>query len=285
MLTSHAPAKLNLVLEVLDRSDGYHDICSIAQTIDLCDTLTFEPADDIRFTCSEPKLLEHNLVPRAARLLRERCGISTGVHLHLEKRIPWAAGLGGGSSDAAATLLALNRMWRVGLQRDQLVETGALLGSDVPLFILGGTVLVEGRGERVAALPNHPKMHVVLLSPHATPPDGKTGLLYRQLNPDMFTTGQFVRAAVWELEHNRRVPEELMFNVFEKVADIVFPDLVRDRDVLQDATGTKAHLSGSGPTLYALLDSGNAAEQAAARLRRNGRTSFAAAITGPTAAS
>ncbi len=281
VLTVNAPAKVNLVLEVLGRRDGYHDICSIAQTIDVSDTLTFEPADDVAFSCTEPELLENNLIPRAVRLLRDRCGVSAGAHIHLEKQIPWAAGLGGGSSDAAATLLGLNGMWGLELHQDQLIELSALLGSDVPLFILGGTVRLEGRGERVHQMPDHPQMHAVLLSPHTSPPDGKTGLLYRQLRPDMFTTGQFVRAAGFALQRNGRVPEDLLFNVFEKIAEDVFPEIERDREVLQEATGARTHLAGSGPTLYAMLDSETAADEAAARLRRSGRTAFTARTTGP----
>ena len=276
MLTVRAPAKVNLVLEVVGRGPEYHDICSIAQTIDLCDTLTFAPAQDILFTCSESALLQDNLVPRAARLLRERCAISDGARIHLDKHIPWAAGLGGGSSDAAATLLALNRMWGAALSHEELVALGAEIGSDVPLFIVGGTVLLEGRGERVRPLPDLAETHLVILTPHAPVTAGKTGLMYGRLRPELFTRGQFVRAASFALERGGTIPEVLMFNVFEKVAGDVFDGLTDDRTLLERATGRRAHLAGSGPCLYALVDSEDVARTATSQLQELGRRAFAA---------
>ena len=276
MLTVRAPAKVNLVLEVLGQGQGYHDLCSIAQTIDLCDTLTFEPAPDILFTCSEPELLQSNLVPRAARLLQQRGSISDGARIHLDKRIPWAAGLGGGSSDAAATLVALNGMWGAGLSHEQLVVLGAEIGSDVPLFLYGGTVLLEGRGERVHPLPDLAGAHLVILTPRTPVPTGKTGLMYGRLRPEMFTRGQFVRAASFALGRGGHIPEVLMFNVFEKVAGDVFDGLTDDRAVLERATGRRAHLAGSGPCLYALLDSEEMSRKATSQLREFGRRAFSA---------
>jgi 4-diphosphocytidyl-2-C-methyl-D-erythritol kinase len=276
MLTVRAPAKVNLVLEVVGRGSEYHDLCSIAQTIDLCDTLTFEPEPDVIFTCSEPELLENNLVPRTAQLLQERCSISDGARIHLDKRIPWAAGLGGGSSDAAATLLALNRMWGAGLSHAQLVALGAEIGSDVPLFLVGGTVLLEGRGERVRPLPDLAETPFVILTPHTPVTAGKTGLMYGRLRPEMFTRGQFVRAASFALERGGAIPEVLMFNVFEKVAGDVFDGLTDDRTLLERATGRRAHLAGSGPCLYALVDSEDVARTATSQLQELGRCAFTA---------
>lgn len=282
MLTVHAPAKVNLVLEVLGRRDAYHDISSIVQTIDLCDTLTFEPAHDIEFSCSEPELARCNLVSLAAHLLRQRTGVSAGARIHLEKRIPWAAGLGGGSSDAAATLLGLNRLWNLGLHANRLMEMGADLGSDIPLFIRGGTVLISGKGEQVKALPDHPPLQVLLLLPQLQVSGQKTSMLYGRLTPDMFTTGQFARAATFALEHDRRIPEDLMFNVFEKVAGDAFPGIARDYAALENATGVRAHMAGSGPALYVLLDSDVVAQSAVAQLVKHGRTPFTARTIGAT---
>ncbi len=276
MLTVHAPAKVNLVLEVLGKQHEYHDISSIAQTIGLHDTLTFEPAEDIIFTCTEASLQNDNLVVRAAHLLRERCAVARGARIHLDKHIPWAAGLGGGSSDAAATLCALNRMWETGLSLQQLAALGSELGSDVPLFLHGGTVLVEGRGERVSPLPPLNPRHLVLLVPTLTPPDGKTGLMYRSLQPAMFTRGQFVRAAAFSLGRNASIPEDLLFNVFEKVARTVFPGLADDFTVLEDIAGARARLAGSGPCLYALVQSEDAAHRTVTRLQASGRHACAA---------
>ncbi len=270
MLTLSAPAKVNLVLEVIERRETYHVISSVAQTLDLCDRLTVEAADAVRFTCSEPALEQDNLVMRAAGLLRTRFGIRAGARIHLEKHIPWAAGLGGGSSDAAAALKALNELWRLDLPKEQLVNIGADLGSDVPLFLIEGTVLIEGRGELARRLADHPVVYAVLVVPNCAPPEGKTGLMYRQLRPEMFTRGQYVRAARFALERGKRIPEELLFNVFEKVAEGVYPRIARDRLQLEQASGVRAHLAGSGPCLYALLPSETAAEAAAAKLNDAG---------------
>src|SRR5688500_15047283 len=137
-LTLTAHAKVNLTLEVLGkRADGFHDIRSVMQRISLADTLTVERAEGLTLTCSDPGLEgPENLVWRAAELLRTECGVAEGAALRLEKRIPVAAGLGGGSSDAAAALRGLNELWRLRLSGERLWELGARLGSDVPFFLL-----------------------------------------------------------------------------------------------------------------------------------------------------
>lgn len=280
MLTASAPAKVNLVLEVLGRGSQYHDICSIAQTVDLCDLLTFEPARRLEFTCSDSSLTNDNLVPRAAQLLQQRCSVAAGARIHLEKRIPPAQGLGGGSSDAAATLSTLNRLWELGLSRQQLSVLGAELGSDVPLFLTRGTVLLEGRGERVTALPDLKTTHLVLFAPDIRVPAGKTAFMYGCIKPEMYTRGQFVRAAAFALERQGRIPEELMFNVFEKVTADVFQGLRHVRTMLEEATGTRAHLAGAGPCMYALVETEDAAASAVQRLETHGRRAFAVRTTG-----
>ena len=200
MLSLLAPAKLNLVLEVVERRETFHTISSIAQTIDLCDRLLVEAADGVRLTCNEPALEQDNIVIRAASLLRTRFGVQAGARIHLEKRIPWSAGLGGGSSDAAAALRALNELWHLDLTNEQMCSIGVELGSDVPLFLIGGTVLVQGRGEVVSRLGDHPTAYAVVMAPNGVTPAGKTGLMYGQLRPEMFTRGQFVRAAQFALD-------------------------------------------------------------------------------------
>jgi len=157
MLTCVAPAKINLVLEVLaKRDDGYHEIRSLVQTISLCDVLSFELADKTSFECTEPSLqTSDNLVVQAAELVRKIGGYNKGAKIKLEKRIPRDAGLGGGSSDAATTLSALNGLWQLKLTTSDLVELAARLGSDVPFFIYGGTASMEGRGEKVRRCPEY----------------------------------------------------------------------------------------------------------------------------------
>ena len=150
-----APAKVNLYLQVLRRRpDGYHEIQTVMQTVSLCDEISFQTRDDGRILlhCSEPELSagDDNLVVRAAKALKESCGVEVGVEAHLTKRIPIGAGLGGGSSDCAAALLALRRLWRLEMDDVELGKVAAQLGSDVPFFLRWGTALCRGRGEKVA---------------------------------------------------------------------------------------------------------------------------------------
>ncbi|GAI41543.1 unnamed protein product, partial [marine sediment metagenome] len=167
MLTVKAPAKVNLTLEVLGkRPDGYHEIRSVIQTINLCDSLRFRLNDKLQFGSDNPDfVVEESLVSRAAALLRQTTGCSKGARIEIGKRIPLASGLGGDSSDAAAILRGLNKLWRLGLSSAELLELAPRLGSDVAFFLYGGMALVEGRGERVTPLPPLPHRWVVLLMP------------------------------------------------------------------------------------------------------------------------
>ena len=158
-------AKINLTLEILGkRADGYHEVRTVMQTVGLADRLEVTAAADLSFTCSDPALATpDNLVYRAARLLQAEYAVRTGAALRLEKRIPVAAGLGGGSSDAAATIVALNRLWNLQLSLTEQRRLAAALGSDVPFFLTGGTALATGRGERITPLPPLPQYWVVLV--------------------------------------------------------------------------------------------------------------------------
>ena len=191
MLTIRACAKINLTLEALGkRADGYHEVVTVMQTIDLCDELTLEPAADVSLRCSEPALeTDDNLALRAADLLRRHTGFEGGVEAYLMKSIPIAAGLGGGSSDAAAALVGLRRLW--GLERAvaDLRPLAAALGSDVAFFLSGGTALAEGRGDQVRSLPPMPTAHVTLLAPRVEIAN-KTAAMYARLTPESYTSGE-----------------------------------------------------------------------------------------------
>ena len=175
-----APAKVNLTFEALGRrADGYHEVRTVLHAISLADEIAFAPADDLRFAVESPDAGarssaasapagDDNLVLRAARLLRREAGVKAGATIRLRKRIPVAAGLGGGSSDAATTLRGLRRLWGLDLDADALRELAAQLGSDVPFFVTGGAALAEGRGERLTPLPPAQGGVVVM----ASPPDG-----------------------------------------------------------------------------------------------------------------
>jgi 4-diphosphocytidyl-2-C-methyl-D-erythritol kinase len=272
MLTCVAPAKINLVLEVLGkRDDGYHEIRSLAQTINLCDVLSFELADNTSFECTEPSLqTPDNLVVQAAELLRKIGGSDKGAKVKLEKRIPWGAGLGGGSSDAATTLLILNKLWGLKLTNSDLVELAARLGSDVPFFIYGGTALLEGRGEKVTPLEASVQSWFVLLSPPMPRILRKTQQLYSRLDARYFTEGQFADKASETWSQDRQLSPSLLFNVFDKVAFDAFPGLEDYWRRFEEAGGTDIHLVGSGPALFAPVDSEAKAEEVYQRLCQQG---------------
>ncbi len=273
MITSLAPAKINLTLEVVGRrSDGYHEISSVVQSIGLCDELTFASADELSLSSSGLDIAhEDNLVLKAARLVRQAGGKAFGAAITLKKAIPAAAGLGGGSSDAAATLMALNRLWGLSLSRDDLVGLAARLGSDVPFFIYGGTCLVEGKGEKVSPIlaMASPKW-VVMLCPDIPLPEKKTQEMYRSLEAADFTDGRYTVRMVQELTRAGRVSGELLFNVFEKVALRVIPALGSYWNVMQNAGSAKVSLAGSGPVLFSLFSSPAEAQKLYDRLLSGG---------------
>ena len=257
MLTAKAYAKVNLTLEALSRrDDGFHEIASVVQTIDLCDELSFSLSDGLFLRCSEPSLeTPDNLVLRAAVLLKEHAGYSGGAEIHLDKSIPMAAGLGGGSSDASVTLKALNELWALGLSHDDLLPLAAALGSDVSFFLLGGTVMMEGRGEVV-----RPTSARASDSHGAAGPPGRGSRQRRPLctaalsSPTTRTATASARLAAW-IESGAPPEGKLLFNVFEAVAPQVFPSLEAHRRSLLEAGAGSVHLSGSGPTLYTLCNS------------------------------
>jgi len=250
MLTVYAPAKVNLVLEVLGKCDDYHKISSIVQSIDLCDVLNFQPDEEICFECDEPSLKHDNLVTRAVTLLKKSTKCSLGARIELRKHIPWGVGLGGGSSNAAATLLALNELWELGLSLPELIQLASELGSDVPFFIHKGTALVEGMGEKVTPLPLLPSIFFVLLVPPLPKIPGKTKRMYDNLSNAHYTQGQFVHRALSSLRQGGLIDHRCMFNVFEEIAFTIVPGLDKYRKALEEAGTTEAHLAGCGPSLF-----------------------------------
>ena len=280
-LTLYAPAKINLVLEVLGKRDDYHRVSSIVQSIDLCDVLDFQLHEAVCLECDAPSLERDNLVTRAAALLRESMKCRLGARIELRKRIPWGVGLGGGSSDAAATLLALNELWRLELPLSELVHIASKLGSDVPFFIHKGTALVEGVGEKVTPLPSLSSTWFVLLVPPLPRIPGKTKRMYSNLHAACFTEGQFVQAALSSLRQGKAIDPGLMFNVFEKVAFEFFPGLNEYRKTLEQAGAPGVHLAGSGPCLFTFFSSRQEAGELFSRLRMQGLECYLASSFPP----
>ena len=266
-LTLRAYAKVNLALEVLGRRpDGYHDVATVLQTVSLHDELTLTPAPDLVLQCDAPGLQgPDNLALRAAALLRRESGIRGGAAIHLRKSISIASGLGGGSSDAAATLRGLNRLWDLGLSRDRLSDLAACIGSDVPFFLHGGTALAEGRGERVTPLPSVGEQWMVIVGP-AAQVEGKTPRLYGLLRSEHFTYGAAVASLADAMRDGAQWTDARMRNTFEAVADEVFEGLPNYREAMREAGAAHVHLSGSGPSLFTCVESESAGRALRSRL-------------------
>jgi 4-diphosphocytidyl-2-C-methyl-D-erythritol kinase len=250
-----AYAKINLTLDVLGRrTDGYHELATIMQTIDLYDTICLTATDDeeIQISCSQPELsTPDNLVVRAAQLVRQRLGIQRGVLIELHKRIPMAAGLGGGSSDAAALLLALKTWWQLPLTSSDLSDMAAALGSDVPFFLNGGLALCEGRGERITPLTAHwphSWRWLVLLKP---PIAVSTATVFRDLPASDYSDGSHSQAIVHALAEQAALAPHHLYNGLEHSILAHYPVVVKARDALLEAGASLVRLSGSGPTLFA----------------------------------
>jgi len=259
-------AKINWYLDVLQRRpDGFTDIETIFQSVSLHDELHFSPAKKLNFTCNDLELdNSDNLVCRAARLLQEATGCTLGARIHLEKRIPVAAGLAGGSGNCAAALIALNRLWELGLDRDRLHGLGAELGSDVPFCLEGGLMAATGRGEILESLPPLKTQWLVLVHP---PLEIKAGDVYnhpslarsRETAEDGKTPG--FRDAIAHIRGGQ--PAGATFNRMESAVFIEYPRLKEIPPKLLDLGATAAIMSGSGPVFFGLAPSELAAHRIA----------------------
>lgn len=274
-ITLPAFAKINLVLRVLGRrADGYHEIETVFQTVSLHDTLTFEPLEDgrLELVCSAPDVPanETNLVHRAAVALREFGGVREGARITLEKRIPTQAGLGGGSSDAAAALCGLASLWNVRCGRHELELLGARLGADVPFFFTGGTALGTGLGTDITPLPDAPPLSLLVVTPGVKV---STAEAYKLLNAPALTKDE----AEAKLPISRTGLEfsgslrEVMRNDFERVVFRLEPEIARARAAL-DAAGARASmLSGSGSSVFGVFENPAAGRAASSALAAESR--------------
>jgi 4-diphosphocytidyl-2-C-methyl-D-erythritol kinase len=250
-----APAKINLSLDVLHkRQDGYHEVEMIMTTIDLADRveLTLLDSDTInilshnRFVPDD----QRNLAYQAARLLKDRYQVKKGVTITIEKNIPVAAGLAGGSSDAAATLRGLNQLWKLGLTVDELAEIGSEIGSDVSFCVYGGTALATGRGERIAELPPPPTCWIILAKPFI---GVSTAEVYRRLDLNNVEHPNLKEMIQGLRNNDYQMVTSHVGNVLEDVTLKLHPEVAQIKDQMKRFGADAVLMSGSGPTVFGMV--------------------------------
>ena len=280
-----AQAKLNLTFEVLGRrSDGYHEVKTVMQTVGLSDRLSLEHWPTLRVDCDSRELSgEANLVWSAAMALAQSRGIQPRARISIQKRIPVAMGLGGGSSDAAAALRALNDLWEIGATDEELGAIAAGIGSDVSFFLTGGTALAEGKGEIVSPLPPLPPFNLTIVFPDLAI-DDKTRRMYSRITPAHYSDGGITRRLVLQLTAGGFVVQSIrdgMFNVFQEIAEWEFPVLAEMRRAVQERSGPELYLCGAGPALFAVPSSETDHGTVAEALQPMGAGVYLVTATGP----
>lgn len=246
-----ARAKVNLALDVTGiRADGYHEMRMINHSIDLEDQLTFEPHDDRVLLTSNVQSIpldERNLVMKVVRKIQSQFNINKGVKIHLDKKIPAQAGLAGGSSDAAATLKGLNRIWKLNLSMAELVEMGGSIGADIPYCLVGGTALVEGIGEKITPLKELNKMTVLVVKPEI---DIATPWAFKKLDELTITKHPDIMALIKLLNADdyERL-QDVIGNVFENVVFERYPEIAKIKKVMRRQGALASVMTGSGSTV------------------------------------
>jgi 4-diphosphocytidyl-2-C-methyl-D-erythritol kinase len=251
-----APAKINLSLDVMHkRPDGYHEVEMVMTTIDLADRIELSLLEEDRIVIHSHNRFvpddQRNLAYQAAHLLKVRFQVKKGVVIGIEKTIPVAAGLAGGSSDAAATLRGLNKLWELGLTLDELAELGAEIGSDVSFCVYGGTALATGRGEIIEQIPAPPTCWVVLAKPFI---GVSTAEVYRRLNVDKIQhppTKEMISAIEKGDFHGVC---NSVGNVLEDVTLSLYPEVAQIKDQMKRFGADAVLMSGSGPTVFSLVE-------------------------------
>ncbi len=279
-LTALAPAKVNLTLEILGkRPDGYHALDSFFAPVSLFDALTFTPSPTLSLSVeaapgiaiSELGAPEKNLIIRAARLLEQKTGRPLPAAIHLLKRIPLGGGLGGGSSDCAATLHAMNRLFDLGLPPEALLECAAALGSDIPAFVLGGYARMEGRGETVSPVrfsPAPDPLWMVLLNPGVACP---TAEIYRACDSALTKPPHlFHNVSLFVQRSDFSGLARCLYNALEPAAFRLYPQVAAAADRLKAAGAAAVLLSGSGATVFGLVENERKGRSVMERLSDSG---------------
>lgn len=272
-ISIQAMAKINLGLDVLRRREnGYHDVKMIMQTVRLYDTLDFVKTEEenivIKTDKEELPVNEENLIYKAAKRLFLHCGVKGGVEITLTKRIPIAAGMAGGSTDAAAALVGINRLFGLGLSKEELQEIGVEIGADVPYCIEGGTALSEGIGEVLTRLPDAPDCFVVIAKPEISV---STKYVYENLNANELKQHPDIdgmQKAIAEGDLDGICCR--MENVLETVTQVRYPVIGQIKELLKGSGAENALMSGSGPTVFGIFKEEDRAVKALEQVRNSG---------------
>ena len=263
-ITRQAYGKINLGLDVLGkREDGYHIVRMIMQTVELHDTLDFKEnaTGEITMTCDNETLPvdDNNLCIRAAKLLKDEFGFEGGVDIHLKKRIPIAAGMAGGSTDAATVLKAVNEIFELGLSKKELMKRGVTLGADIPYCIMGGTALAEGIGEKLTRLSPMPSVPVLIAKP---PVNVSTGKVYGALDSLETYDHPNIDALIHSIEYEDILGiAPKMGNVLADVTMPMVPEIAEIVDFMESHGAVRAMMTGSGPTVFGIFEDNDEMEK------------------------
>lgn len=274
-------AKINWFLRVLGkREDGFHELCTVFQTVSLHDKLYFSEGNEIKLTCNDGKIPidERNLIVKAANILKQRFDVKKGVKIHLEKSIPSPGGLGGGSSNAAIALLGLAALWEIKIGFDELVEIGGEIGSDVPFFFFGGTAAGIGRGTEIKPLEDLRENFLLIVTPNV---DVSTKDAFARLNASRLTNEasksilQICAAQAKTLD----LRQGNLKNDFERTVFAIEPEIERVKEKLLELGAIQALLSGSGASVFAVFDKQETRQTAQKALNENWRSFAVATIS------
>lgn len=269
-LELQAYGKINLGLDVLrKREDGYHEVKMIMQTVKLHDTLYFESVEEdviiLSTNADGLPVNEDNLIYRACQMLKTEYKITDGIRIFLDKQLPVAAGMAGGSADAAAALIGMNRIFDIGLSKDKLMEYGVKLGADVPYCIMQGTALSEGIGEKLTAVSPMPECVLLLAKP---PIDVSTKMVYENLHANELSRHPDIDGIIEALSHqDLQGITDRMENVLETVTVTRYPVISEIKNCMTEMGAMQSLMSGSGPTVFGIFTEKETAEKAAEEIR------------------
>jgi 4-diphosphocytidyl-2-C-methyl-D-erythritol kinase len=262
-------AKINWFLRILGkREDGFHELCTVFQTISLHDRLTFSESDRIVLTCDDENIPidDRNLIVKAAKLLCEKHGIKKGAKIHLEKRIPAPGGLGGGSSNAAIALVGLAKLWELEIDYVKLAETGKKLGSDVPFFFHGGTALGTGRGTEISPLEDLEEKYILIVTPDIAV---SSAAAFARINAPHLTN--YRSKSILQICRNEALALDLrqteLINDFEKTVFENEFEIRRVKEKLLDYGSVRALMSGSGASVFSIFDTEEKLKSALVKLK------------------